>query len=76
MINCKSYFTGFSGLIIEIGYNDIDAKSLLDFLLRDLKVKPSATVDIRYDVLITGRPQKFSLWQGEKQIYFGNGLLT
>lgn len=72
MSNRGTYIAGFSGLNIEIGYNNLDAKFLIDFLLADLQVEPSLAADTRYDVLVVGRPPKISLWQGDNQLYFGD----
>jgi len=72
MSNNGTFIAGFSGLNIEIGYNNPDAKFLIDFLLGDLQVEPCMAVDTRYDVLVVGRPPKVSLWQGDKQLYFGD----
>jgi len=76
MSNNGTYIAGFSGLNIEIGYNNPDAKLLIDFLLGDLQAEPSLVPEIRYDVLVVGRPPKVSLWQGDKLLYFGNSKYT
>jgi len=71
-----TYIAGFSGLNIEIGYNNPDAKFLIDFLLCDLQREPSKAASVRYDVLVVGKPPKVSLWQGDKQLYFGDSKHT
>ncbi|MFQ5485207.1 MAG: hypothetical protein ACE5DO_07720 [Desulfobacterales bacterium] len=76
MSNNGTCIAGFAGQNIEIGYNNLEAKLLIDFLLGDLQVESSVAADTRYDVLVVGRPPKVSLWQGDKQLYFGNSKHT
>lgn len=72
MSNDSTYIASFSGLNIEIGYNNLDAKLLIDFLVKDLPPEPSIAPDTRYDVLLVGKPPKISLWQEDKKLYIGN----
>lgn len=71
MSNNGLYTIEFSGKCIEIGYNNQEAESLADFLFCDLKAQNENSPRTRYDIIVTGRQPKVSLWQGDKKLYFG-----
>jgi hypothetical protein len=68
---CGVYRVGVYEADVEITYNNQEALDLLDFLFGDMK-SSGGTVSARaFDVVMAGRPTRMSLWEQEKQIYFG-----
>lgn len=65
------YRVGVYETDVELTYNTQEALELLDFLFEDMK-SSGGTVSARtFDVVTAGRPTRMSLWEQEKQIYFG-----
>ena len=65
------YRVGMYHADVAITYNDQEAYDLLDFLFRDMKSAGSPVAIRRFDVVMAGKPTKMSLWEQDKQIYFG-----
>ena len=67
-----TYTAGLFSVTIKIDYNGAEARAFLDFLLGDLPGDSDLPVSTRrFAVVIVGKPQKMSLWLGERQLYFG-----
>lgn len=65
------YRVGVYQTDVEVTYNTQEAHDLLNFLFGDMK-SSGGTVSARsFDVVMAGRPTRMSLWEQEKQIYFG-----
>lgn len=62
----------FEGEGVTISSNNAAAHILVDFLTEDLPKKEGSSSPIRYDLVTAGPLPAFSLWQGEKRLYFGN----
>ncbi len=69
--NHKIYRTGFEEQPFEIDCNNENAYVLATFLFGDFPGSISSNPPIKYDILSVGRQPMFSLWQGEKRLYFG-----
>lgn len=62
---------GLFGTAVEIEYNNDEARELIHFLFRDLSPDGAPVSNRRFDVIMVGKPARISLWQEEKQLYFG-----
>jgi hypothetical protein len=69
--NCGTIRVGLFAIDVAIDYNNNEAQDLIHFLFQDLPGGALPLSARRFEVLIVGRPAKMSLWQGEKQLYFG-----
>jgi len=63
---------GFCNQYITINCNGPEAISIVDFICSDLLIETDLPVCAVYDVMIVGNKPMMSLWQGEKQLYFGD----
>ncbi len=61
----------FKNQVVEIGYNNEDAHSLIEFLFGDLDCNTGGLAKTRYDILSVGKQPMLSLWEGDKRFYFG-----
>lgn len=66
-----TYIVGLFGRNVEIEYNNDEARELIHFLFQDLRPDEAPCSNRRFAVLMVGKPVRMSLWQGEKQLYFG-----
>lgn len=62
---------GFCGQYVTIHSYGSQAISLVDFLCSDLSAGTSELPRTVYDLLVVGKKPMLSLWEGEKQLYFG-----
>lgn len=65
------YTVGLFGRTVEIAYNNEEARDFIHFLFQDLPPDDAPISSRRFDVLFVGKPARMSLWQEEKQLYFG-----
>jgi hypothetical protein len=65
------YRVGVYETDVEITYNNQEARELIHFLFRDMKSSGAPVSSRSFDVVMAGKPTRMSLWEGEKQIYFG-----
>lgn len=63
---------GFCNHCITINYNCPEAESLINFLCTDLPADRNFPSHTTYDLIIVGKKPMMSLWQGDKQLYFGD----
>ena len=63
---------GFCNQYVTINYNCPEAAWLVNFLCTDLPADNSSPSRATYDLVIVGKKPMLSLWQGEKQLYFGD----
>ncbi len=71
MDKSASRIVGFCGQYVTIHSYGSQAVSLMDFLCSDLSVGNSASSRAVYDLMVVGKKPMISLWEGEKQLYFG-----
>jgi len=55
---------------IEIGFHDKKSKEIIEYLFRDIPRLESDNI-IHFDVVAVGSEPMYSLWKGEKCLYFG-----
>ncbi len=67
----KIFHTGCGEQPFEILCNNSDAYSIAEFLFQDFPGTVSTVLPIQYDILSIGKKPIFSLWDGEKRLYFG-----
>ncbi len=65
------YRVGIYQTDVEVTYNNQEALDLLYFLFGDMKSAGAPISARAFDVVMAGRPTRMSLWEQEKQIYFG-----
>ena len=63
---------GFCGQYVTVTFNGRKAEAIVDFLCVDLARGPDDFAKAVYDVVVVGKKPMMSLWQGEKQLYFGS----
>jgi len=66
------YPVGFPGTTVAVRYNNEAARELIHFLFHDLPACGSPLASRSFDVIFSGHPTQISLWQDEKQLYFGS----
>lgn len=69
--NTGTYRVGLFGVTVEIDYNSNEAWQLINFLFKDLPHEKALVSNRRFDLIMAGSPTRMSLWQDEKQLYFG-----
>ena len=67
----RTYRTGFGDLSFEIECNNEDAYSIAKFLFLDFPDSTTITLTKQYDIVSSGPIPMLSLWDGDKQLYFG-----
>ncbi len=67
----KIFHTGCGEQPFEINCNNNNAYRIAEFLFQDFPGAPSIVPPITYDILSVGKQPVFSLWDGEKRLYFG-----
>jgi hypothetical protein len=65
------YRVGVYETDVEITYNNQEAYALLNFLFGDMSSSGAPAAARAFDVVMAGKPTRMSLWEQEKQIYFG-----
>jgi hypothetical protein len=65
------YRVGVYETDVEITHNNQEAYDLLNFLFGDMRSSGAPAAARAFDVVMAGRPTRMSLWEQEKQIYFG-----
>lgn len=68
----KTCRVGLFGITVEIEYNNDEARDLLHFLFQDLPQDEGPVFGRRFHVLMVGNPVRMSLWQEDRQLYFGD----
>jgi hypothetical protein len=63
---------GFCNQYITVNYKTDESAALIDFLCADLSSDKNASARAVYDVVIVGKKPMMSLWEGDKQHYFGD----
>lgn len=66
-----TFLVGLFAVDIAIDYNTDEAYRFLEFLFADLPPGDLPLATRRFEVIFAGRPARMSLWQDERQLYFG-----
>ncbi len=66
-----SYTVGFCDQYVTINSYGSQAISLVEFLCSDLSAGTTEHPRAVYDLMVVGKTPMLSLWEGEKQLYFG-----
>jgi hypothetical protein len=71
MIKSGSCTVGLADQWVRINSYGQEGQAVVDFICRDLSGNGTEDCRTAYDLLAVGSRPMFSLWQGDKQLYFG-----